>query len=91
MISKVELMYEEQIHKHEPMKNKKLNLKEFNSGLQRHEKETPTQTFSCKFYEIFMTTFITEHLRATASVFITISEEQYIFRLSNKGQILLYI
>ena len=31
------------------------------------KKETLVQLFSCEFYELFKNTFITEHLRATAS------------------------
>ena len=31
------------------------------------KKETQAQVFSCKFYEISKTTFLTEHLRTTAS------------------------
>ena len=33
------------------------------------KKETLAQVFSCKFYEIFKNTFLTEHPRTTASVF----------------------
>ena len=31
------------------------------------KKETPTQVFSCEFYEIFKDNFLTEHLQATVS------------------------
>ena len=31
------------------------------------KEETLVQLFSCEFYELFKNTFITEHLRATAS------------------------
>ena len=31
------------------------------------KKETPTQVFSCEFYEISKDTFFTEHVWATAS------------------------
>ena len=34
------------------------------------KKETLAQVFSCEFCEIFKNAFFTEHLRATASVFI---------------------
>ena len=33
------------------------------------KKETLAQVFYCKFCEIFKNTFVTEHLRATASIF----------------------
>ena len=37
------------------------------------KKETPTQVFYCEFCEISRKTFFTEHLRATASVDITMT------------------
>ena len=37
------------------------------SSQQFIEKETQTQMFSCKFYEVFKNTFFTEALGATAS------------------------
>ena len=30
--------------------------------------ETPTQVFSCEYYEIFKNTYFEEHLRTAASV-----------------------
>ena len=37
------------------------------SCLQLYLKETPTQVFSCEFWEIFTNTFFKEHLRLAAS------------------------
>ena len=36
-------------------------------GLQRYQKESLAKVLSCEFCKIFMNTFFTEHLRATAS------------------------
>ena len=32
-------------------------------GLQLYQKETPTQVFSCKYYETFKNSFFIEHFR----------------------------
>ena len=45
-------------------------------GLQLYYQETPTQVFSCEYYEIFNNTYFGEHLRTApsrccSSVFIT--------------------
>ena len=37
------------------------------------KKESLAQVFSCEFFEIFKSTFFTEHLRATASGYLRIS------------------
>ena len=36
-------------------------------GLQLNQKETPTQVFSCKIYEIFKSTYFEEYVRVAAS------------------------
>ena len=36
-------------------------------ALRLHEKEIPTQVFSCEYCEIFKDTYFEEHLRTTAS------------------------
>ena len=36
--------------------------------LQRYEKETPTQVFSCEYCKVFKNNYFEEHLRAIASV-----------------------
>ena len=35
--------------------------------LQLNQKETPTQVFSCKIYEIFKSTYFEEYVRVAAS------------------------
>ena len=39
-------------------------------SLQLHQRETPTQVFSCEYCEIFKSTYFGEHLRTAASGFI---------------------
>ena len=51
--------------KYDTVKKGKLNLNVYNFI----KKKTQAQVFSCKFCEIFMNTFVTEHLRTTASIF----------------------
>ena len=37
-------------------------------GLEHYQKETPTQVFSCKYFEIFKNTYFEKHLRTAAFV-----------------------
>ena len=45
------------------------SLFSIDAGLQFYEKETPTQWFCCKIWEIFKSIYFEEHLRTTATVF----------------------
>ena len=50
------------------------------------KKKTPTQMFSCKFYEIFQNTFFTEHLQVTTSVNVeldNIFHKNFIYKSGN--------
>ena len=46
------------------------------------KKDTPTQAFSCEFWEIFNNAHFEEHMRATASVKILCQINQEILRPS---------
>ena len=48
------------------------------------KKETLAQVFSCEFCEISKNTYFTEHLRTTASTFLTFSSGNHFFVPPNK-------
>ena len=50
--------------------------KDLDFSLQLNSKKTLVQVFSCKFCEISKSTFLTEHLRATASALTKILHEE---------------